>query len=791
VIEAAKAYADTYFSNDDGRDKYLAVVSFGYGARVHVPASLANDYALTANADGKGKLISPNTPKTNVDDFYIGGYRVNGGHAALYKEADEKYNSVLSGNVKAFFFGKSAAGNVTFGGKSVNLSEIDILFDNISYYSGTNNEAGMLLAMDLLDRVDSSPYKNIVTVSDGESPATSTFAWLSERPLTGVHLGNVYEYTEDTQYADSLYSLAAYDGNDRNINFFDGVWHTADSASMLIVRAGDMVAKAKEIVKRANDAGIAFEEGLDVYFNELPSGNPGWTTAGALDIVDVLAEPAPDPLVFVRNVHKLLDEKFGAYDESMGYIATGGAIEAKDAAFWNKAVKGLFWHGVTLTYPHNDRHDVPDVSQMPVSKKKVLKTIIFDYLENAGTAVNEYGSDSARRITGDSAERVKKKGYTLYYVAVGDSVKNPQALEGLSSNNDSTQHFFYIAKQNEAYDSEKPGYIGFEAAKRTFEKIALENLSPARGVTIRDRLAPGFETDVENIQNAVVTRCYYAEDGKTQLEDVLTNPKPAEGENGLYCFDVTRGDPVSIKIDGKSVDTSVGTLWDTKTAKDWAVNPGNLPVDLSSESVFYYKASVRFPVLADGEAIGNTWTDSNDGAYFDFDGGRSPNYISPQIRFPSGGGGGGGGTVTPPPAESEPEEEPDETGKVIAPPNSAEETDEGDETPPPVPPGTSVQPGTPDVPPVPYFPGSSLIPLDGGGFLEIDEDGVPLGTWKYDDDEEAWIFDDEVPLALLPQTGGVMPAAGFAYPWVFPLLSLLWLCLIWPRVRRCVKMFAR
>jgi hypothetical protein len=83
------------------------------------------------------------------------------------------------------------------------------------------------------------------------------------------------------------------------------------------------------------------------------------------------------------------------------------------------------------------------------------------------------------------------------------------------------------------------------------------------------------------------------------------------------------------------------------------------------------------------------------------------------------------------------------------------------------------------------------MPLDGGGFLEIDEDGVPLGIWEYDDDEGAWIFDEAVPFALLPQTGGIIPSAGVPYLWVFPLLALLWLGLVWPRLRRCIRARAR
>ncbi|MDR2296619.1 MAG: hypothetical protein LBD95_07470, partial [Clostridiales Family XIII bacterium] len=244
-------------------------------------------------------------------------------------------------------------------------------------------------------------------------------------------------------------------------------------------------------------------------------------------------------------------------------------------------------------------------------------------------------------------------------------------------------------------------------------------------------------------------------------------------------------DPVRIEIgaDGKSISARVGTLWDTQTAAMWAA--GNLipeELQMAEEGVFYYKASVKFPVLIDDEAIGaNTWTKSNNSAYFDFDTGRSPDYISPDIIFTSGGGGG----VTPPPVET-PEEDGEEEEQ--GPPPGEE--DEDTQTVPPQP-GTPVQPGTPDVPPVPYSPGGTLVPLDDGGFLEIDENGVPLGVWNYDEDEGAWIFDEEVPLALLPQTGAGLPAAGFAWLWVLPLLVLLWLLFVRPWLRRRIGSRAR
>jgi LPXTG-motif cell wall-anchored protein len=43
---------------------------------------------------------------------------------------------------------------------------------------------------------------------------------------------------------------------------------------------------------------------------------------------------------------------------------------------------------------------------------------------------------------------------------------------------------------------------------------------------------------------------------------------------------------------------------------------------------------------------------------------------------------------------------------------------------------------------------------DDGYWIELDEDGIPLGIWKWDPEEEEWIFDDEIPLGNMPKTDG-------------------------------------
>jgi len=37
-----------------------------------------------------------------------------------------------------------------------------------------------------------------------------------------------------------------------------------------------------------------------------------------------------------------------------------------------------------------------------------------------------------------------------------------------------------------------------------------------------------------------------------------------------------------------------------------------------------------------------------------------------------------------------------------------------------------------------------LVPYE-DGFIELDENGTPIGVWKWDDDTEMWVFEEDVP----------------------------------------------
>jgi len=57
-------------------------------------------------------------------------------------------------------------------------------------------------------------------------------------------------------------------------------------------------------------------------------------------------------------------------------------------------------------------------------------------------------------------------------------------------------------------------------------------------------------------------------------------------------------------------------------------------------------------------------------------------------------------------------------------------------------------------------PSSGQLVESEEGWIELDDNGVPLGTWIWDNDEEMWIFEPAVPLAAMLWTN--MPQTGIA-----------------------------
>jgi len=126
-------------------------------------------------------------------------------------------------------------------------------------------------------------------------------------------------------------------------------------------------------------------------------------------------------------------------------------------------------------------------------------------------------------------------------------------------------------------------------------------------------------------------------------------------------------------------------------------------------------------------------------------------------------------TPTSPTTPDEDDEEP-----IVQEPQEPQEppTLPGNPPPPPTVPATPESTPTPggtipDIPPTPTDPTNTLMQY-GDMWIELDENGVPLGAWIWDEPTDMWIFDENVPLgafapdaavsvaglaSLMPQTG--------------------------------------
>jgi hypothetical protein len=134
----------------------------------------------------------------------------------------------------------------------------------------------------------------------------------------------------------------------------------------------------------------------------------------------------------------------------------------------------------------------------------------------------------------------------------------------------------------------------------------------------------------------------------------------------------------------------------------------------------------------------------------------------------AGGGNPGGNTESN--TESNTDTESDTENNAGGGTNGESESEGADETSDEYPSG-----GTdPDVPPRPVNAGGSLTPVAGAdnAYVEIGEDGTPLGEWHYDPERGEWIFNAyPPPLSDLPQTGG--PLAKDGMPFALPALCVL------------------
>ncbi|MDL2288568.1 hypothetical protein LJC32_04220 [Oscillospiraceae bacterium OttesenSCG-928-F05] len=107
------------------------------------------------------------------------------------------------------------------------------------------------------------------------------------------------------------------------------------------------------------------------------------------------------------------------------------------------------------------------------------------------------------------------------------------------------------------------------------------------------------------------------------------------------------------------------------------------------------------------------------------------------------------GTSTPPRTSTSPSPSestsPSPSGSTSPSPSGSEPP----ETSPSTSPGT-----TPSTQPSPGTSGGRLEEDEDGSYVEYNDEGIPLGTWTYDEELDEWVF-EEIPLGVIPEAGGI------------------------------------
>ncbi|MDR3295617.1 MAG: InlB B-repeat-containing protein, partial [Clostridiales Family XIII bacterium] len=220
---------------------------------------------------------------------------------------------------------------------------------------------------------------------------------------------------------------------------------------------------------------------------------------------------------------------------------------------------------------------------------------------------------------------------------------------------------------------------------------------------------------------------------------------PDYTESGLDHFDVT-------------ADTFLYAIWEAETqggdiytvtfnSNGGTVAPGDETRTVSASAVSASAVTLGAIMPPDPARAGYTllgWNTRSDGSGTAF---AASTPVTADIAVyalwaPAGGGGSGstGGGTTTPPVTPDP---PDEPPAPAEPPEA---------TPPPEEPAQNL--------PSPSAPGHVLVPGSGGTYIEMGEDGIPLGEWHWDEPTQTWVFEEyPPPLAndALPQTGETRP----------------------------------
>lgn len=734
--KALKAYVDAFFSTyaDPNIRKHVAVVSFGNGARIHVPASSGLPLVNSTCPEG-GHFIGLNNYSSDAESYY-------GQAEALFANVRSTYGSATS----RLFFDSA--------------DTVKAIIDDIPKYSNTNIQSGVLAADFLLANVDAgSARKYTFLVSDGEANSSSTIAMLEQHPdldralKLGASLGTSGSEESFSMEAvmDNLAGKVTDEGfvrrlkdiDNKDINFFAGNFSNVDR----------------------NESHNGAEK--TIHFDTVVSYLPTSFSLGASNYAKPVTYAVKDtrtPTEFYREV----DAYAKAALEAGKWSAAG--LEQYNYFLLTYA-KHLFWMDAQkcdqvsighVTRPAtdvfgNDSHGHHIAFDQLFPHGKPAATRLCDYQEH--TSYNVNGSPSAKVFMRQAADHLKQAtGSTVFTVAIGGAILYEDEISPVASDPDK---FMLCNKTADIYNTAEKLSAEFERLGHLTGRVGIQNVTIHDVVPTRPAGNPEKDDDTFAVdESSFVVRWHYYKGGSPAVKEVpLTQATFAA--NG---FSIDKSDAGAFHI-----RWNAGDLYSQELAREKQSANHVHKIELTfkvTANPGVYSAPGGIPDIHTNQSAEVTWGDSSEPK-------NTMPYPEPMVHLEPPAD----ETTSENTSENTSETTGESTSEATEPSTEEKTTSQPTSTDPPATsPTSSTRPGgssTPDQPttapttqateptqptiPIPTTSPDNPYPDNSGGRNIPDSDFTPIGDAPVPLAEIPnlmEIFDDGVPLTSLPQTGG-------------------------------------
>jgi hypothetical protein len=441
--DSAKAYINAFFEEESaaGRgQRYAAVVSFGNSARIHLDESRAKAFGSMINKKAAAK--DDGQDAASGVDYFIG--RTSSSEDATGLQSAKAGFQDAENYFAAFKSRFDADGDVTDDFFYRDTEQLASIVDNLSAYSNTNIESGLLAADYIIRHLPRDAKKYVFLITDGEASVSSWYAEAFNRFSDDTVIGALLK--DDN--GDKLSSGGAIDAPYLLAKVFARVAEKASDEAFVSSITG------------FSHTDVNFFAGRGARLRD-SGGFGGHSTA----LTPTLAKAAQDYIVAADSVTSrsaLRRDEFYAYLDEIDRRNNLSSIASFDSKVKDNFVPQLFWVARERPpyFPDKDAYDfykefgemrltmgqgiLPDYSVLNdgnllydmrfdavfSDNAKHQDTLEIDY--NDSEPYNFTGSDAAKRHMNAAADILKDKA-TVYAVGIGSLVVMPEKLAEAAS----------------------------------------------------------------------------------------------------------------------------------------------------------------------------------------------------------------------------------------------------------------------------------------------------------------------------------------------------------------------